>query len=71
MINRLILALVLLFAGFCQAQTRHAFTAKVVDFADHQPIELATVAIITVRDSALVSYTTTDKKGTFYVAEHP
>jgi hypothetical protein len=65
MSDRLILVFLLLFAGFCHAQTKHAITAKVVDSTDHQPVELATVAIITVRDSALVCYTTTDKQGTF------
>ncbi|MBB6112177.1 Outer membrane protein beta-barrel family protein [Mucilaginibacter lappiensis] len=65
MTNRLILALLLLFTGFCHAQTKHAIRAKVIDSADHEPIELATVAIINVRDSSLMSYTTTDKQGAF------
>jgi len=65
MTNRLVLVFLLLFAGFSYAQTKHFITAKVVDSTSHHPIELATVAIVTVHDSTLISYTTTDKQGVF------
>ncbi|SDT52237.1 Outer membrane protein beta-barrel family protein [Mucilaginibacter mallensis] len=63
--NRLILFCLLIFTGFCNAQTKHFVSAKVVDSIDHHPVELATIALIRVRDSSLISYTITDTQGAF------
>jgi len=49
----------------CRAQIRHTITATIIDSTSREPIELATIVILKVSDSSLVSYTLTDKKGQF------
>jgi hypothetical protein len=61
----LYLIIILCFANICRAQTRHTITAAVVDSLNNQPLEFVTVAVLQVKDSSLVSYTLTDKKGIF------
>jgi hypothetical protein len=59
------LAVLILLACFCQAQTKHNITATIVDSASKQPLELTTVALLDTRDSSLISYTLPDKSGVF------
>src|ERR1700743_2212725 len=47
------------------AQNHASIKAVVIDSANKQPISLATVSIQRLRDTTLVSYTTTDKNGAF------
>ena len=61
----LILIIITLLGNICLAQKRHTITATVIDSATHEPVELATVAVLRVSDTSLVSYTITDKKGAF------
>ena len=61
----LILIIITLLGNICLAQKRHTITATVIDSATHEPVELATVAVLRVSDSSLVSYTLTDKNGVF------
>ena len=49
----------------CSAQRHINIKATVLDSAGQQPIGFATVAVLKVKDSSLVSYTITDKTGVF------
>lgn len=55
------------------SQDRNQFKGKVVDSINHVPIELATVAVMTVKDSTatLFAYVLTDKKGEFIIHNLP
>jgi len=55
----------ILLSFICRAQMHHNITAKIIDSVSKQPIEFATVAVLDVRDSSLVSYTLSDKNGVF------
>jgi len=65
--NSALFLLLLAVAFTTNAQTKNQFKGKVVDSANHVPIEMATVAIMEVKDtvSTLISYTLTDKEGNF------
>lgn len=72
--SKLLLPVLLLFIVFTtQAQNRASIKGKVVDSLNSQPVELATVAVVNVRDtiSGLVSYTTTTKTGEFALHNLP
>jgi hypothetical protein len=57
----------LLIAFNTMAQNRAIIKGKVIDSATKSPLELATIAVLDMRDttSSLISYTTSDKKGDF------
>ena len=57
----------LLIAFNTLAQNRAIIKGKVVDSSSKAPLELATIAVLDMRDTtaALISYTTSDKKGEF------
>jgi len=61
----LILITILGFVTICKAQIRHTITATVMDSVIKEPLEFVTVAVLQVKDSALVSYTLTDRNGMF------
>jgi Outer membrane protein beta-barrel family/CarboxypepD_reg-like domain len=48
-----------------KAQERATVKATVLDSLTNQPIALATVSVLSLKDSSLVSYTVTDKNGEF------
>jgi len=66
-IKTLLTFMVLLIAFNSMAQNRAIIKGKVVDSASKAPLELATIAVLDMRDttSSLISYTTSDKKGEF------
>jgi hypothetical protein len=49
------------------AQNKAIIKGKVIDSASKAPLELATIAVLDMRDTiaSLISYTTSDKKGEF------
>lgn len=47
------------------AQNHATIKAAIIDSLNKKPIPLATVSILRLRDTALISYTTTDKNGAF------
>ncbi|WP_183575888.1 outer membrane beta-barrel protein [Mucilaginibacter sp. X5P1] len=49
------------------AQNRHTITAIVTDSTGLTPLELATVVVLKVSDSSMISYTITDKTGAFTI----
>jgi len=63
------LLLVLLFLSttviIAGAQNRAAVRGTVLDSATKKPLEFVTVALLKVKDTSLLSYTITDKNGTF------
>lgn len=65
--NCALVTLMLVIAFTTTAQTKNQFKGRVVDSANHVPIEMATVAVMEVKDtvSTLISYTLTDKEGNF------
>src|ERR1700759_1745257 len=63
----LILITIVCFAKICIAQTRHTITAIVTDSTGKAPLELATVVVLKVSDSSMISYTLTDKTGAFTI----
>lgn len=69
----LLLALLLLVATAGVAQNKSLVKGKVIDSLSNEPVELATVAVLEMRDtsSVLLSYTLTDKKGTFVLHNVP
>lgn len=73
MYTRLLVLALLLFTLPVLAQNRTAIKGKVIDSADHKPIELVTVAVLAIKDttSILQSYTITDKTGAFSLHNLP
>lgn len=72
--NKLLpLALFLLVATTGMAQNKSLITGRVIDSLNSDPVELATVAVLEMRDtsSVLLSYTLTDKKGAFVLHNVP
>lgn len=61
----LILLLIITVAIAANAQNRGNIKAIVLDSLNKQPISFATVAVLKIKDSSLVSYTITDKTGAF------
>jgi hypothetical protein len=57
------------FAGM--AQNRATIKGKVIDSASKQVLEFATVALVDVKDSSLISYTVTTKTGEFALHSLP
>ena len=54
-----------------KAQNHGTIKAVVLDSATSQPVQLATVSILDLRDSSLVAYTVTGKDGTFTLRVTP
>ncbi len=56
-----------------QAQNRASVKGKIIDSLNKEPVEMATVAIVNVKDttSSLVSYTLSDKTGAFALHNLP
>jgi hypothetical protein len=64
--KRFILLCLIIFASvFAKAQNHGNIKAIVLDSINKQPISFATVAVLKLKDSSLVSYTITDKAGAF------
>src|ERR1700753_2374978 len=63
--RHLILLLLILITIAARAQNHNSVKAMVMDSLSKQPVGYVTVAVLKVRDSSLVSYTITDKTGTF------
>ena len=61
----LILITIVLGSIYGMAQNRHTITGSISDSITREPLELVTVALLQVKDSSLVSYVVTDKKGVF------
>ncbi len=61
----ILLFLISFIAIAATAQNHGIVKAVVLDSVNKQPIGFATVAVLKVSDSSLVSYTITDKSGTF------
>jgi len=71
--NRLLAtaALLILLASAGMAQNRANIKGKVVDSLNHEALEFATVAVLDLKDSSLVSYTLTIKNGEFALHNLP
>ncbi|WP_448701225.1 outer membrane beta-barrel protein [Mucilaginibacter sp. AW1-3] len=71
--NRLLAtaALLILLASAGMAQNRANIKGKVVDSLNHEALEFATVAVLDLKDSSLVSYTLTIKGGEFTLHNLP
>ncbi|WP_316821493.1 outer membrane beta-barrel protein [Pedobacter gandavensis] len=68
-----ILAPLLLFliASSTHAQDKASIKGTLADSISNSPIEFATVAVVNAKDTSLISYTLSDKKGTFHIAGIP
>jgi len=53
------------------AQNRGNIQGKIIDSANHEPMDFATVAAVNPKDSSLISYTLTSKGGTFALHNLP
>lgn len=71
--NRLLAtaALLIILASAGMAQNRANIKGKVVDSLNHEALEFATVAVLDLKDSSLVSYTLTIKNGEFALHNLP
>lgn len=47
------------------AQNRGTIKAIILDSVSHQPVQLATISLLKLSDTSLISYTVTDKNGSF------
>jgi len=63
----LILITILCLTKICLAQNRHTISAIITDTTGKTPLELATVVVLKVSDSSMISYTLTDKTGAFTI----
>ncbi|MGN6395210.1 MAG: outer membrane beta-barrel protein [Mucilaginibacter sp.] len=61
----LLLPLLIVLAVAAKSQNRGTIRATVIDSVSRQPVQLATVSLLKLSDTSLVSYTVTDKNGTF------
>ncbi|GAA4311120.1 TonB-dependent receptor [Mucilaginibacter gynuensis] len=57
--------------SICLAQNRVTIKGKIVDSVEKTPLEFATVAVLNVSDSSLISYTLTKKTGEFELHNLP
>lgn len=60
-----LIPLLIIFSIAAKAQNHGVVKAIILDSLNKQPIQLATVSILKLQDSSLVSYTVTDKNGAF------
>lgn len=70
--KKLFLAACLCFAAaFVHAQSNGAIKGKLVDTSGSQPVSEATISLMLLKDSSLVSFTISDKKGLFELKNLP
>jgi len=71
--RKLLSVLLLLITATAFSQSRATIKGKVTDSVTHQPMELATIAVLNVKDSvaSLISYTVSDKNGQFALHNLP
>jgi len=60
-----LLPLLIITAFIAHAQNRGTIKAIILDSVSHQPVQLATISLLKLSDTSLVSYTVTDKNGAF------
>ena len=65
MINRYLLCLVLGLFSICTFSQDFTITGKLIDNEQNTPLEAATVVLETLKDSTMITYTITDRKGAF------
>jgi len=64
--RKLLLLLIFAVSTFiAKAQNHGAIKAIILDSVTHQPVQLATVSVLKLSDTSLISYTVTDKNGAF------
>ncbi|WP_129717970.1 outer membrane beta-barrel protein [Pedobacter sp. SYP-B3415] len=68
---KLTLSLLLLFASLFSYAQKAAIKGTVSDTVSKAPLELATVALVNAKDSSLISYTLSNKKGEFSLSGLP
>jgi hypothetical protein len=61
----ILLSLLIFLFTAAWSQGRHSVKAIVLDSLSHEPVPLATVSVLNLKDSSLISYTITDKSGAF------
>ncbi len=61
----LLLPLFILATFAARAQSHGTIKAIVLDSVSHQPVQLATISLLKLSDTSLISYTVTDKNGAF------
>lgn len=66
-----ILGALLCLVTCASAQNRGNINGKIIDSANHEPMDFATVAAVNPKDSSLISYTLTTKGGTFALHNLP
>jgi hypothetical protein len=69
--KNLYLILFVLFPAVVFAQNRTSVKGQIIDSASKAPIERATVAIVSAKDTTLISYTLTQKNGNFNLSGIP
>ncbi|TSJ42658.1 outer membrane beta-barrel protein [Mucilaginibacter corticis] len=70
--NKLIVCILFsLFSAAAFAQSKASVSGKIVDSASKVPIEHATVAIVSAKDTSLISYTLTQSNGAFKLSGLP
>lgn len=67
----LVIFLLLSCISLSYGQNHALIKGKLIDSADKKPLELGTVALVNVKDTALVAYTLTKKTGTFELNNLP
>jgi len=60
-----LLPLLVIIALTAEAQNHGTVKAIILDSVTHEPIQLATVSVLRLSDTSLISYTVTDKNGAF------
>ncbi|MEO6979744.1 MAG: hypothetical protein ABI113_15250, partial [Mucilaginibacter sp.] len=63
--RKLLLPLLVILTIAVKAQNHGVIKAIILDSVTHEPVQLATVSILKLKDTSLISYTVTDKKGAF------
>lgn len=61
----LLLSLLIIMALTAGAQNRGTIKAVILDSVSQQPVQLATISLLKLSDTSLISYTVTDKNGAF------
>jgi hypothetical protein len=65
------IAFLLLLSTFCFAQNKAVVKGRVLDSTSKAPVEFATIALVNATDTALISYTVTQKDGAFNLSGLP
>ncbi|PST82378.1 hypothetical protein C7T94_16510 [Pedobacter yulinensis] len=69
--SKLTLSFLLLLASLCSYAQKASIKGLVSDTISKAPLELATVALVNTKDSSLISYTLSNKKGEFNLSGLP